>query len=498
LRLAWNDPLTLDPSRSSDTHSHLVIHQLFSGLVEERPDTGLVPDIAESWEVSDGGKKYVFHLRPDARWSDGEPLTAEDFAYAWRRCLERGGGSPLAPLLYGIKGARPYHQGGQPDEGELGIHTPDPHTLAVELDDPANYFLSILATPVSFPVPRKAIEAHGDAWTEPDHIVTNGPFRLASWVRGRSMALERWQGFHGAFQGNAERLEIRLYSADASNLLTEYEQDRLDMLTLTDTPIEQHVIARQRLADEYVSIPVLSTWFVQFDFRRPPFDDRRVRLALAQAADREQIADVALRGLQFPATGSLVPPGMPGHSREVVLPHDSDAARRLLAEAGFPGGKDFPPMRLRGPSNWMASSMAEALAKQWRETLGIPIAVQAMDFHAYMASLEEEPPLLSLGGWWADYPDPYNFLYMEGISWWLGNPWQNERYDQLVQDARVTADRGRRMEYYRQAERIMAEEVPLFPLVYGRMHFLLKPWISSFPTSPIKFWFFKEVVIDPH
>jgi oligopeptide transport system substrate-binding protein len=498
LRLASNDPRTLDSTRSVDAPSHLFISQLFSGLIEERPDTGLVPDIASSWEVSDGGRKYVFHLRPDARWSDGEAVTSQDFAYAWKRCLEPGGGSPLASLLYDIKGARSHHQGGLSKEGELGIRTPDPHTLLVELDSPANYFLNILSNPISFPVPRKAIEAHAEAWTEPEHIVTNGPFRLGAWVKGSSMALVRWDGFHGAFPGNAERLEVKLYPGDASDLLSQYEEDRLDILALTDTPIGQHESARQRLAGEYVSIPTLSTWFVQFDFRRPPFDDRRVRRALAQAADREHIADVALRGLQFPATGSLVPPGMPGHFREVVLPHDPVAARRLLAEAGFPDGKGFPPMRLRAPANFMASNMAESLARQWEETLGIPIGVEAMDWQEYMASLENDPPHVSLGGWWADYPDPYNFLYMEGISWWLGNPWREPRYDRLVQDARVTADRERRIEYYRQAERILAEEVPLFPLVYGRIHLLLKPWISSFPTSPMRYWYFKDVVIDPH
>ncbi|HEX9676252.1 MAG TPA: ABC transporter substrate-binding protein [Anaerolineales bacterium] len=498
LRLAWNDPRTLDSTRSADAHSHLVIYQLFRGLIEERPDTGLVPDIAESWEVSEGGRKYIFHLQRDACWNDGEALTAEDFAFAWKRCLEPGGGSPLAPLLYDIRGARLYHQGESPGKNELGIHAADPHTLLVELDEPANYFLSILATPVSFPVPRKVVRAHGDAWTEPEHIVTNGPFRLTSWAKGESMSLERWQGFHGAFPGNAERLEIKLYPTDASGLLADYEQDRLDIFTLTDTPIEQHELARQRFAEEYVSIPVLSTWFVQFDFRRPPFDDRRVRLALAQAADRQLLADVALRGLQFPATGSLVPPGMPGHSREPVLPHDSEAARRLLAEAGFPGGRGFPVLRLRAPSNWMASNVAEALVGQWQVTLGIPLGVEALNWQAYMTSMVEDPPQVSLAGWWADYPDPYNFLYMEGISWWLGNPWRHERYDRLVQNARGTADREKRVDYYRQAERILAEEVPLFPLLYGRMHFLLKPWISSFPTSPLKYWFFKEVVIEPH
>lgn len=273
---------------------------------------------------------------------------------------------------------------------------------------------------------------------------------------------------------------------------------RLDILNLTHTSIEPHESARQRFAGEYVSIPALATWFVLFDFRRSPLDDRRVRLALAQAADRELIADIALRGLQLPATGSFVPPGMPGHFGESLLQHDLNAARRLLAEVGFPEGKGFPALRLRTHTNWMVTSMAESLARQWRETLGISVAVETLDWAAFVESAVEDPPDLLLGGWWADYPDPYNFLYMEGLSWWLGSPWRNERYDRLVQDARGTADREKRVEYYRQAERILAAEVPLFPLVYSRTHFLLKPWISSFPTSPVRHWYFKDVVIDPH
>jgi ABC-type oligopeptide transport system substrate-binding subunit len=498
LRLAWNDPSTLDSTRSYDTFSDLVINQLFRGLVEERPDIGLVPDIAESWEVTEAGARYVFSLRPNARWSDGEPVTAEDFVYAWKRVLEPGGGSPLASSLYDIRGAKAYHQGESSEEDQLGVHVPDHHTLVVELETPANYFLSILASPLTFPVPRHVIEAQGEAWAEPEHIVTSGPFRLKSWVKGESMTLERWSGYPGAFSGNAERLEVQLYSGDSSNLVAEYEGDRLDILTLSDLPLEQHESCRQRLAGEYVSIPALLTWMVLFDHARPPFDDPRIRRAFVQATDQEAIADVATRGLLFPAVGSLVPPGIPGHFRDAVNPHDPQAARRLLAEAGFPGGEGFPALSMLAPIYLMGVTPARALARQWQEALGVQVDVEAMEFQTFLRSIVEDPHPLNFAGWWADYPDPHSFLDLRGMTWSLGDTWQDERYDRLVESGRVTADLAKRLEYYREAQSVLAEEVPLFPVLYGRMHFVLKPWISSFPTSPMRYWFFKDVVIDPH
>jgi oligopeptide transport system substrate-binding protein len=498
LRLASGNPVTLDPSLSGDIRSNLLVHQLFSGLVEERPDAGLVPDIASSWEVTEGGTKYLFHLRPDARWSDGEPVLSTDFVYAWRRCLEPGAGSPLASLLYDIKGAKAFHEGRLSDEDRLGIRAPDPHSLIVELDQPANYFLSILSTPTAFPLPLRAIEAHGEAWTEPEHIVTNGPFRLRSWTKGESMSLERWRGYSGEFSGNVDRLDLRLYEGSADHLLAVYEANQLDALTLTEMTSDQHEAARQRLADQYVSIPVLSTSFVIFDNRRPPFADRRVRLAFAQAVDRERLADVALRGHQFPAKGSFVPPGIPGHFDDVVVRHDPDNSRQLLARAGFPGGTSFPIIDTFAPMEFSEVFGANELSRQWEEELGVRINVKEIPWTEFVTRMRDDPPRLGFGGWWADYPDPYNFLHLAGFGGYIVTSWHDDQYESLVQRGKMTSELEDRLDCYRRAEAILAEELPLFPVLHGRMHFLIKPWVSSFPTSPSRYWFFKDVVIEPH
>jgi len=179
----------------------------------------------------------------------------------------------LASELYDIKGARAYHQGELPDNTALGIHVLSDRTLAVELEAPVNYFLNVLANAVAFAVPSKAIEAHGEAWAEPEYIVTSGPFRLKNWVRGKAMTLERSRGSSGWLAGNAAQLEIQLYTGDASHLLAEYENDHLDILILHELTLDQLELARQRLAADYISVPVLSTWFVYFDHRIPPFSD---------------------------------------------------------------------------------------------------------------------------------------------------------------------------------------------------------------------------------
>jgi oligopeptide transport system substrate-binding protein len=499
-RFASHEPLTLDPTRVHESFSWVFIHQLFRGLVEERPDTGVVPDIASSWEVKEGGTKYVFHLRPDARWTDGEPITSNDFGYAWRRVLEPGGGSPLAALLYDIKGAKDYHQVGPTYADTLGIITPDPHTLVVELESPANYFLSILAQPTAYPVPQRTIEAYGESWTTPGRIVTNGPFRLDRWVNGRLMTMDRDRSVPGGSIGNVDRLEILLYSGDGSHLLGEYEKDQLDMLLLDRMPIEVHEVARQRHASEYISTPLLETTFIFFDVHRAPFDDRRVRQAFARAVDRERIANLDMHGLVSPATGSFVPPGIPGHFTGASGSYDPDVARRLLAKAGFAGGKGFPTLQVPVAFEFFQGTALKALCQRWEETLGVEITPKELPFEAYMERLRVDPPMVGIAGWLADYPDPYNFLnFQGGVFWWTSNPWRDERYDQLVQTGRLTMDLTARLEYYRQAEAILAVEVPLLPINYHRMSLLLKPWISAFPISMTgNTYFIKDAVIEQH
>jgi len=493
LRIDWTDPPNLDPTTAFDIQSRGVIDQLFSGLVALTPELDVVPDVARSWEVFEGGRKYVFHLRDDVRWSDGAPVTAWDFEYAWKRALDSVTGSIYATVLYGIKGARAFHQE-QAESEDVGVRALNEVTLLVELEEPTGYFLQLLTLHRTYPVPRHVVQAHGEAWTEAGKIVTCGPFKLEVWNQGESMLLSRNPGYHGRFTGNIERVELffrrRRTSAD-SEMLEMYEADGLDILDL-QLPGWDH--ARQRHVEEYITGPKLFTWFAGFNVSQPPFDDRRVRRAFALAIDKETLADVVLGGYEFPATGGYVPPGMPGHSAGIGLPYDPDRARQLLAEAGWPGGRGFPTVGTLRSLN--SETRCEYLQAQWEENLGIEVRYETVKSVTFRYRLNHEPPDMYVWNWGADFPDPDNFLRANPFR--RSTRWRNEAYERLLVQARRMMDQEERVNLYRQADRILVEEAPVIPLSYDRSHLLVKPWVSRYPTSGIRWWFWKDVVIEPH
>jgi ABC-type oligopeptide transport system substrate-binding subunit/class 3 adenylate cyclase len=492
LRMSQILPGTLDPTIAHDINSGTVIQQLFSGLLELTPEMDIVPDVARSWEVSESGRKYIFHLRDDVCWSDGTPVTAGDFEHAWKRVLDPATGSPVANLLYDVKGARAFHQA-KMGRGDVGVWALDEATLVVELEGPTGYFLQLLAYTAAFPVPRHVMETHGEAWTEVGNIVTNGPFRLETWQRGHSMVLVRNPEYHGQFRGNVQRVEL-FFLADPSAQLEMYEAGSLDILLINRLPPPETDRARQRHAGEYVLSPLLSTGYVGFDVSRSPLDDPRVRRAFSLATDRETLADVSLKGYYFPATGGFVPPGMPGHSAGIGLPYDSNQARQLLAEAGYPGGCGFPAVEAL--TFTAAGPGSEYLQAQWRENLGIEITWRTMEFEMFLNRLCREPPHMFVAVWGADYPDPDSFLRASPIRLWT--QWQNEAYDSLVEEARRVTDQGERMRLYQEADRILVEEAAIMPLAHRGLHLLVKPWVSKFPTSALEQWFWKDVIIEPH
>jgi len=421
-------------------------------------------------------------------------VTAGDFEYAWKRVLNPATGSGNASLLYDLKGARAFHQGEVSDPDQVGVRALDELTLVVELEGPTGYFLQLLAYNAIYPVPRHVVEAHGERWTEMENIVTNGPFRLESWRPGESLFLVRNAEYRGRFTGNLQRVELLLLK-HRSVQLKMYEAGSLDILDLSEVPPLEMDRARQRHAGEYVSGPLLTTGFTAFDVSRPPFDDVRVRRAFVLATDRETLADVVMRGLSFPATGGLVPPGMPGHSAGIGLPYDPEGARQLLAEAGYPGGRGFPVVESLTMGGPVAHEIAECKQAQWRENLGVEIPWRSLEWATYLDRVFREPPHMFGMSWVCDYPDPDSFLR---VSVRLHTKWRHETYDELVEEARRVTDQERRMKLYQEADRILVEEAAMVPVAYMRMHLLVKPWMTKFPVSASAWPFWKDVIIEPH
>jgi len=368
-----SEPVVLDPTRSSDTSSAYINRQIFEGLVELGPDDEVLPAVASSWEVLDGGRRYVFHLRGDATWSDGRPVTAADFEYAWTRLLESESEKRLAPIFFDIRGARAIHEqfaAGQATSGRslAGMRVVDRLTLEVSLEQPVAYFLHLVASDNALPVPRHQVEQLSDRWTEIEHIVTNGPFRPVLWQPGRRIVLARNPKWRGSGAGNLEEVELDLTN-DVS-LLEEYAAGRLDCLYPAFLPGVDHEEIRRRFGADLLSMSSLTTVLLAFNCSRPPFDDGRVRRAISLAINREQLAFEFMGGRHDPAVAGFIPPGMAGHGLGPRPEFDPEAGRRLLAEAGYPDGQGLPRLRFyevaqKGdrstPGGWISEQLAAHL-----------------------------------------------------------------------------------------------------------------------------------------
>jgi oligopeptide transport system substrate-binding protein len=479
-----------------DVFSGWCVNQLFSGLLQLTANDELVPDVAQSWEVQDDGCTYIFHLRDDISWSDGEAVTSADFEYAWKRILHPDIDHGLSEILFDIVGAQAFKDDLLDDPEDLGVKATDEYTLVVNLESPSSYFLQLMANAVSKPVPKHVVEHLGLSWSEPANIVTNGPFMLKSLIPGQSMIFERYDGYHGRSKGNLSEVDFRIVPGQTA--LEMYERDELDILyPYNRLSFRNARRAIQRHPGDYISRPNPMTSFLTFNVTKPPFDDPKVRRALVLAMDRETLANTLIPGLDFPAGGGLVPPGVAGHVPGIALAYDPALARQMLAEAGYPGGQGLSV--LEGIcAHWAGLSLvSEHLVAMWKANLGLQVAFE------YTESLEElddrfkkNPPDVILRGWAADYPDPDSFLRYS--NWVQDSGWSNPQYEALVQDAGSIADQAQRMVMYRQAELILVEEAPVVPVHYDRLHVLVKPWLPGLPASVISGNILKDVIIEEH
>ena len=492
-RVDWLEPPTLDPTQAGNFFSAGVIGQLFSGLVELSPELEILPDMAADWDVRDGGLRYRFRLRQDIAWSDGQPVKAADFEYAWKRVLSAPDTSLASLFLSELKGARYFHQGSNRDPRKVGVKAIDDTILEVALEVPSSYFLHVLAHPAMFPIPQHVVELHGENWTKVDRLVSNGPFQLISWKPGHSLLYERNPGYPGPFSGNLTNVEMKL-QPDPREKLALYEADRLDIHRIWLLPAESFHPIRQRHASEYLLSPQLLTLFASFDLTREPFKDPRIRKAFALSVDKEQMANVLGYGVHVPATGGLVPPGMPGHSSTIGLEYDPDQARRLLAAAGFADGHDFPEIHILA-SDYRAGEVRD-LVTIWRENLSVEIKVVTIEQELTREILTEKRPRLFYFGWTADYPDPDNFLRV-CVSWIIP-AWQQEKYWGYVRQARQVMDQETRIRLYQKADQVLVQDAAILPLMYGRAHMLIKPWVKKYPLSVMRGRYWKDVMIEPH
>jgi ABC-type oligopeptide transport system substrate-binding subunit/class 3 adenylate cyclase len=479
-------PITFDAAMTDDSISPVWIRRLFEGLVEWSTEGKIVPNIAYRWEVLNDGRQYVFHLRDDVLWSDGQPLTAPDFEYAWKRVLAQ---SHLANAIcfYDVQGAEDYHKGRTESPDQVGIRAVDDHTLVIDLIEPVGYFLQIPLIEASFPIPRHRVETFGDKWAEPRDLVVNGPFLVESWEPDEKIVLVRNPRYFGRSAGNVYRFEAKRTTMEA--LGAAYESNEIDLLSVRSLAQKE----RQRLINshpkELVTYPNYGVSCLSFNVKRPPLDDVRIRRALGLAINKQKLmpGDVHWK---YPATGGFVPPGMPGHVTGIGTHYHPASAQELLAKAGFPNGKGFPVLTLIA-SEWIPSQLLEELVAFWSHHLGIIVSHRRVPLSEKGSLIKDSD--IHVMNLFPSYPDPDDCLR---TIYGVYSDWESIRYLDLVNRARVTQDQSQRLDMYRRAELILCEEMPIIPLFYGQTTVLRKPWLNyKIPRPGVPY--LKNMTIDP-
>lgn len=487
-----SEPPGLDWHVNTDNTSFDVACNMMVGLTQFKKDLSIEPCCASSWEVLDGGRRYIFHLRPDARWSDGKPLLAQDFDFAWRRLLKPATAAPYAFFLYDIENALDYNTGKIKDESKLGLRCIDDHTLEVRLRKPATYFLSLTAICSSFPMRKDLIEKYGSRWTDPGRMVVNGPFGLKSWKHEYKIELEANPQYFGKTPA-IKTIKMFMIPEQATAFAL-YQNDQLDYIDNRSFPPPD--VYEKRHSSEYHNAPLLRNNYIGFNVLKKPFDDRRVRLAFSLALDRNLFGKI-LRRSEKPSY-TWIPAGLPGYSPDSGSEYNPQKAQQLLAEAGYPDGKNFPEVLILYPTREDARLVMESVQDQLKRNLHVCVDLQNMEWKVYLRKLQSDAPPIFRSSWGADYPDPETFANVfTSLNGNNNTKWKNGLYDKLIDQAEGEQDKNRRAELYARADKLLCKDEAVIACTYlATQNTLTKPWLSGIAINALDVQFFKDAVVD--
>jgi oligopeptide transport system substrate-binding protein len=482
------EPSALDPQQVRGIPESKILSCLFEGLVipDPRDSTKQFPGVADSWEHNEDSSVWTFHLRADARWSNGDPLTASDFAFSFQRILTPELGAFFADYLYIIRGGEEFHKGRIKDFTQVGVRVIDPHTLRLELIGPTPYLLSALTNYFWFPVHPATILRFGKLgdrntrWTQPDTFVGNGPFLMKTWKQNDVIETVR-----NPFYWNAENVKlngVNFYSIEDQN--TADRAFRAGQLhTTLDIPLDKVPFYRRAHPELIHLEPYAAVYFYRINVAQKPLNDARVRQALNLALDRESIVQNLLRGDQLPATG-VTPPGFPGYQPVDIARYDPERARSLLAEAGYPGGAGFPPISILINTSEAHRSIAEAIQQMWREELNISVQIENQEWKVYLQSMHQHHFTIARNGWVSGFLDPLSMLEIwKSDSSLNDSSWSNPQFDALLREASVTSEASLRLAKLRQAEEILIRESPLLPIYWYTRVYLLDPAVKGWQAN---------------
>lgn len=480
------DPSSLDPHKLSGDWENRIAGDIFEGLVTEDPQAEVTAGQAESWDISDDGLVYTFTLREGLLWSDGEPVTASDFEFAFRRLMDPATAAEYAYLQYPIKNAEAINSGENTDIESLGVRAIDERTLEITLERPTAYFLGALKHYTAYPLPRHAIEESGDEWVKIENIVVNGPYMPTEWVPGSHVTTTKNPKFHAADSVSIEGAKFFTLE-DQSAALKRYRAGEFDILT--DMPKDQYGWILENLPGQARVAPFAGLYYYVVDNTKPPFDDARVRQALSMAIHRDIIGSDVLGTGEIPAY-SWVPPGMAGYGEPETVEWASldyaervEEARRLLAEAGYGEGGEPLEVQLRYNTNDNHKRIAVAISAMWKP-LGVDVELYNTETKVHYDELSRGILEVARAGWLADYNDADNFLKLlkSDVEFNYGR-YANEEFDRLVDAANASNDMDERASILREAERIALDESAAMPIYYYLSENVVSPKVSGFEDN---------------
>ena len=480
------DPATLDHHRTSTVAEGRVLGDLYEGLMSQDATGKAVAGAAESWTVSEDGLVYTFKLRADAKWSNGDPVTAEDFSFAFHRIMDPATAAGYASMLYAITNAEEVNTGKAPLD-QLGVKAVDAQTLEITLHTPTPYFLELLTHQTGFPLHKASVEANGDKYTQPGTMVTNGAYKLVSFQPNDKIVMAKNENFHDAANVKIDTINWIPFE-DRAACLRRFEAGEVQICS--DVPGEQMDYVKEKLADSLRIAPYLGTYYLPVKGKEgSPLKDPKVRQAISMVIDRDFLASEVWQDTMLPGW-SLVPPGIVNYvENPPVLPYKDqdpldreDAAKKLLEEAGVAEGSLSVELLFNTSENNKNTMAAVADAVS---AIGIKATLNETEGATYFNYLREDGPYdIARAGWIGDYNDPQNFLFLmqSGVSFNYPK-WSNADYDALMAKAAVTADLGERAKIMAEAEQIFLDNVPAIPILYYSSRALVSPQVAGYEDN---------------
>jgi len=482
-----DEPQTLDPAIVTGQLEGRLDLALFEGLTTRNAKGDIIPGMAESWDRSPDGLTWTFHLRRGIKWSNGEPLTASDFLNSWERVLNPATASEYAYQLYYLKNAEDYGTGRLTDFSQVGVKAPDEHTLVVTLEHPTAYFLELTSFQTLVPVHLATVAKYGRNWIKPGNMVSNGPYVLKEWRLNDYILVEA----NPYYWRPVPVKRIKVLPTNNPTACFNLFYSRKTDLILDTRSIPSTLVADIKDQPYFHANPYGATSFIRFNVKRKPFDDVRVRKALALALDKEDIVTKITRCGE-PIANTLVPPGEAGYTPPEGLKYNVEEARKLLAEAGYPGGQGFPDVSVLYASRGSSSEVASEIQALWKRDLGITsVHLRAQEWKVYLNTQQLIDFDLSLSAWIGDYNDPQTFIDMfvtDGGNNQTG--WGDPQYDAMLATSENTADPAARMKILHDMEKILVEdEVPIVPVYF---------WVGMSLYYPEKVGGFEPNFVDDH